>query len=130
PGITQYVIGIDHRRHQAGLASHKIEDLSLLHKTDVFDRGLPVLLNIRSDHLARVANEEAIGHLTQPIARDFREEMMRHLLLIKNAAAIWNRSGQVRDDFPPVSLAYCNHFLRTRVVSAGFLQIKSIEWLI
>ncbi len=101
-----------------------------MHKTDVFDRGLPVLVNIRSDDLARVANEEAIGHLAQPIARDFREEMMRHLLLIKNEAAIRNRSGQVRNDFPPVSLACCNHFLRTRVIGARFLQIKSIERLI
>ena len=55
---------------------------------------------------------------------------MRHLLLIKNAAAIRNRSGQVRDDFPPVSLACCNHFFRARVVCARFLQIKSIKRLI
>ena len=55
---------------------------------------------------------------------------MRHLLLIKNAAAIWNCSSQVRDDFPPVGLACCDHFLRARVIGARFLQIKSIERLI
>src|SRR6266480_1372230 len=96
-GILLNISGVDNRWDRSGLLAHQIKNLRLLDKPKIFQRRVALLLNVGQDHLARIANEKAIRHTDKPFSIDFRQEMMRHLFLIKNLGGpsvtrLWNRS--------------------------------------
>src|SRR5438046_8413574 len=96
-GILLSISGVDNRWHRSGILAHPIKHLRLLDKPKIFQRRVALLLNVRQNHLARIANKKAIRHTDKPFSVDFRQEMMRHLFLIKNVEGpfvprLWNRS--------------------------------------
>ena len=79
-------------------------------ETDVLQRRIVVLLDVRDDDLARIADQKTIRHRAKPGAIDLRQQVMRHLLLIKNLFPLWNIAGQSLDNFSPIRLAGRDHF--------------------
>ena len=72
-------------RHAPGRRQHVIEDLDLLRQPRVGEREFLELLGERRQHRARVADQERMGHLREPVAPDIRQQVMRHLLLVEDA---------------------------------------------
>ena len=89
-----------------------------------------VFLEVRNDDLTGIANEKTVRHRTQPVAIDLRQQVMRHLLLIKNAFALRHAAGQRLDHSPPIGLTVRNHFTRAGMIAAGDAQIMRVEWFI
>ena len=55
---------------------------------------------------------------------------MRHVLLEKDALIVGDWSGELRYDVPPIDFTRGDHFLRTRMLFAGRLQIVGVKRLI
>src|SRR5206468_8176907 len=111
-------------------SSDEIENLCLLHETEVLERRNLSFFDIRTDHFAWVANQKTVCHCAKPFAIDFGKKMVRHLFLKKNLFAIRDRPGEMRDDFPPVGFARCDHLIRAGMLDAGRLQIERVKRLI
>src|SRR5207244_6207360 len=131
-GILLSISGVDNRWHRRGFLAYPIKNLRLLYKPKIFLRRVALLLNVGQDHLAWIANEKAIRYTDKPFSIDFRQQMMRHLFLIKNLGGpfvtrLWNRSQQLRNHFPPIDLAMREHFISTRLVFSGHLYIKRVH---
>jgi len=86
-------VRVDHGRDRSCVLAHPIENLRLLNEPDVFQGWIVVLLGIGDDHFRGITDQKAIRDRAKPIAIDLRQEMMRHLLLIKDAFSTGNRAG-------------------------------------
>ena len=125
----QNIFCIDHdwwRRRAAASAdiaarrsNHKIENLLLLDEAEIFQNRVGISLNIGKDHLARIANEKAVRKIDNPLPIDLGQQMMRHLFLKEDALAGPDRSGQLLNNFPPISFAVRDDFIRTGMILAG-----------
>jgi hypothetical protein len=56
--------------------------------------------------------------------------MVCHLFLKKNPFAVRHWPGEVRNDFPPIGFAGCDHFIRARMFYARRLEVKGVKRLI
>jgi hypothetical protein len=83
--VFQHIARVDLGRSRSDIGAHPIEYLRLLDEADVFELRIVISFDIGNDDLRRIANEEAVGHRTEPAPVDLKQEMMGHLLLVENA---------------------------------------------
>ncbi len=95
-GILQDIPRVDHRWRNSRSFTHPIENLGLLHKAKIVQRRFVILPDIGSNHLRRIANQKAIRQAGEPVAPHLRQEMMGHLLLVKNRFCLGGRLRSVR----------------------------------
>src|SRR5205085_5016112 len=65
-----------------------------------------------------------------PIARDLRQQMMRHLFLVEDRRGIRNGAGELRDDCAPVRFPCCDDFVCAWMGGMRLVQIKRVEGLV
>ena len=107
-----------------------IENFRLLYEADIFQRRFVVLLNVRGDDFAWIADQKTILHGAEPATIDPRQQVMRHLLLIKNVFPLGDVASQSLDNISPVRLAVVDYFIGTGMITARRLQVMRVERLI
>src|SRR5690242_7347580 len=112
------------------MRSDTIENLRLLHEPKVLKRGFFAFLNVGTNYFTWVANEKTVRNCGEPFAVDFRQKMMRHLLLRENRRSIRDGADQALNDRSPVGFAGGDHFSCTGMLYASRLQIIGVKRLI
>src|SRR4030095_16989941 len=130
PRIFQHVFCIENRRRSLHASPDEIKNLHLLREAEVLERRVIALLDVRSNYFARIANKKAIRNSTEPFTIHIRQKVMCHLFLEKNSLPVRDGAGQLRDNFPPISFARSEHFIRDGMLLAGCTQVISIKRLV
>ena len=58
--FVQPIPRVDHRRNCLRSLAHPLEDLSLLHETQILQFRIIILFDIGRDHFGRIANQKTI----------------------------------------------------------------------
>ena len=109
-------------------AQAEIEELGLLAEADVVERRVLALGRVAGHHPRRMADQEQVAHLAQPVAADARQHVLGHVLVVAQRPAAGGQTG--RNHLFRVCFLRGQDLVAQRVVDAGGGQIGGIERLV
>ena len=65
-----------------------------LQHADVLRGRVRPALQVRREHLARIADQEHMRHRVEPVVADVRQHVVGHVLLVEHRLAVRDRTGQ------------------------------------
>jgi hypothetical protein len=120
---------IDDGRDAAGAPDDVLENLDLLRQSRVGERAGFELRRARQ-HRPRVANQEGVGNVIEPVAPHVGQQVMRHLLLKLHPGCWWQWLEQLGDDRAPLGRLRRDDLIAHRVPEPGDGEVMRIERLI
>ena len=98
------------------------EGLEALHDLRPVDEpGLVEHLRQRCEHLARLTDEERVTQSEHPLALHVRQQVMAHVLLVKDRLTRRQGTGEPLDHVAPIRIMMLHHLVGTRVRQASLL---------
>ena len=129
--IGLQVTAVDHRRRATEPVGGAVEQRQLGRQADFVEteRAGP-LAGIGSEHSFRRANQEGVADPVDPVAAEFRQHVVGHLLLVPDWPAAGRGPEHRCRDGPPVGRLRGEHRLAHRVVEASRSEIGGVERLV
>ena len=128
--VRQNVGAVDHQRRAAKRLRHLIEQLRLLDKADIGQRGVFALPGIACHHAGGVADQKHILAARHERPVKVGDHVQGHVLLVKQALTLRNRANTGRCHPCRIRLVRGDDLGSHRMGDAGFAQVGGIEGLV
>ena len=129
-GSAEHVLTLDDRRRLSQSIGRAIEKLGLRRQTDLLEGEVVALLRVGREHRLGRADEKGVGDTVAPLAPEFGQHVVRHMLLVPDRLAARRRAHEPVRDFTPVGRLRGDHLVPHRMNEARRSEIGRIEGLV